>query len=524
MRWLKIIVGGLIPLTLIVLLLTFHLPNIESNLEIVEKGKDLFAWAFSLTQINADNWNFETEANEWYVRNGAKLGWCPKDECTNVNNGYYTGVIRLKFDKGGNSEVINLNVEADLICVNTSTQEYDELNCGNIISPLNAEVQVNVSYRIYNDSIRIAYPIYLENVGNKDYDLVQFRWVLTNHNLSGTTENDFIIINDTLNYSLNSGNLEENITTKFRLDDDNSSFYELILKDEFEENESKTGSQLFGLNFTKNGNTRSVNAPKIIIKQYTSQDTDVRFFANFGTFNKFDIITYDYLHGGDAPQGDLTDEEMVANETSIPIADVVNVSVVYMCDTTASEDYHFWLLENESIITPSCGGNSLNYTSASTITCESLGGGSTIGICELNDGNATGTVTNCKNHNVHVNWILQGCALEIGNFIESNGSSSTGGTVIMDLNVTIDVATPPADSCTYPGSGDWEVQMSDNCNITDVQNATGNTIILQGDAGTFTIAPTGEVYCRQFHFNNTDLDGDAQFKIETGGLFVCGIL
>lgn len=525
MKWIKITLT-LIALILIVSLTIFYSPNQESDSEIIERGKNLFVRAFSLTQINADNWNFETDINEWYVRQGAKLGWCPKDECTNVNNGYYTGIIRLKFDRPSGTEVINLQTGANMTCLNASGSDsggaFDKLDCTGTITPLGGEVEVNISYKIYNDSIRLSYPISLENTGNRDYDSVQFRWLLTHHNLSGTTENDFVIINDTLNYSLNSGSLEENITSRFRIDDDNSSFYELIFKNESETIANKIGSQLFGLNFTKDGNSRSINNPKIVIKQYTSQDTDVKFFAGFGAFDKDSIISYDYLQGGDPPQGDLVDTSMEANETSIPVGNLVNISTIYNCDTTA-ETYNVWLIENESIITPTCGGNSLNYSSTSTIVCESTGGGSSIDLCELNDNNATFTLSDCNKYNAYVSWILEGCALEVGNFIESNGSSPTGGAIPTDLNVTIDVATPPADSCTYPNSGDWEVQMSDNCNITDVQNATGNTIILQGDSGTFTIAPTGEVYCQSFHFNNTDLDGDAQFKIETGGLFVCGV-
>ena len=75
----------------------------------------------------------------------------------------------------------------------------------------------------------------------------------------------------------------------------------------------------------------------------------------------------------------------------------------------------------------------------------------------------------------------------------------------------------PTDTCTYEGSGDWEVDIGDNCNITDVQNATGNNLIITGDSGSFTIGNSGQVIADNLAFKPSDFDGDARISVESGG-------
>lgn len=257
-----------------------------------------------LTQINANNWRFDSDNHEWRVRQGAKIGWSPAGEMSNINDAFYTGVLRLRYTNATTTELINLQTEATMSCVNASGSDaggsFDKINCTGTINPLNSEVDVNVSYKIYSDSIRIVYGVTQQNVGNANFTNTKIRWDLTSHNLSGSPENDIVIINSTRSYDLNAGTIEENITDKFKLDTHNPNFYEIVFKDADETDSSRIGSQLFGVNFTKDGIGDSIKNPTAIIKQYTDDtDTDVKFLAGFGDFNTGSVISYDYIAGGD---------------------------------------------------------------------------------------------------------------------------------------------------------------------------------------------------------------------------------
>ena len=49
---------------------------------------------------------------------------------------------------------------------------------------------------------------------------------------------------------------------------------------------------------------------------------------------------------------------------------------------------------------------------------------------------------------------------------------------------SIDYGGAAADSCTYPGSGDWAIQCSHNCNITTNVNLGGNDLLINGTGTT----------------------------------------
>jgi surface protein len=75
------------------------------------------------------------------------------------------------------------------------------------------------------------------------------------------------------------------------------------------------------------------------------------------------------------------------------------------------------------------------------------------------------------------------------------------------------------DSCTYSGSGNWLIQVTDNCTVTVDTNVTGN-LTFNGDNGTFTFNAT--VTAVKTIFNLTDYDGDSRLiwnpgkKLKTG--------
>ena len=66
----------------------------------------------------------------------------------------------------------------------------------------------------------------------------------------------------------------------------------------------------------------------------------------------------------------------------------------------------------------------------------------------------------------------------INDLIDNRGNLETE-------EVTIQSVTPPEDTCTYT-SGDWNVDCSDNCVISEVVNLDGNDISIVG-TGTFTL-------------------------------------
>ena len=82
--------------------------------------------------------------------------------------------------------------------------------------------------------------------------------------------------------------------------------------------------------------------------------------------------------------------------------------------------------------------------------------------------------------------------------------------------------TGAGDSCTYV-SGDWIIQLEDNCVISDLQNASGSSVIINGTSGFLQVANGGEIICKERHFTPTDFNGDSSIGVLTGGLFSCRI-
>ncbi len=68
-------------------------------------------------------------------------------------------------------------------------------------------------------------------------------------------------------------------------------------------------------------------------------------------------------------------------------------------------------------------------------------------------------------------------------------------------------ADAPADSCTYSGTGNWEVNYTDNCYITSEVYVVGECRFINDGAGSFGISSTGRVSC-------SDIRGGAGFMLQ----------
>ncbi|MFT4308757.1 MAG: hypothetical protein ACMXYM_05310, partial [Candidatus Woesearchaeota archaeon] len=73
------------------------------------------------------------------------------------------------------------------------------------------------------------------------------------------------------------------------------------------------------------------------------------------------------------------------------------------------------------------------------------------------------------------------------------------------------------DTCTPPGSGDWIVEISDNCVVSTTVDIHPNALRLTGSGGTFTITSSGELIISDLHYEPSVLDGTSTFIVETGG-------
>jgi hypothetical protein len=73
------------------------------------------------------------------------------------------------------------------------------------------------------------------------------------------------------------------------------------------------------------------------------------------------------------------------------------------------------------------------------------------------------------------------------------------------------------DSCTYSGSGNWNMIYSHNCAITSSINLGANYLILTGNNGSITIKNGGKIAARGVYMTPTILRQDSRFVIEMGG-------
>ena len=98
-------------------------------------------------------------------------------------------------------------------------------------------------------------------------------------------------------------------------------------------------------------------------------------------------------------------------------------------------------------------------------------------------------------------------------------NSTTEPTVIandtIDRIIRNDSGGAP-DPCVYPGSGDWNIDLSSNCVITSTQDVGTNTLNMTG-TGSFTIASGGRVSAGNLAFTPETLSGLNVFAVLIGG-------
>lgn len=97
---------------------------------------------------------------------------------------------------------------------------------------------------------------------------------------------------------------------------------------------------------------------------------------------------------------------------------------------------------------------------------------------------------------------------------ENPDAFTTSGTINSPHSATIAIK-PSSSSCVYPGSGNWEILLEDNCVITDMQDASGQTVRITG-SGSLTI-DGGEVIAREWHFTPDSFDGTNTVAFINGG-------
>ena len=261
-----------------------------------------------LQQLPNGVWNFESYQNEWYIKNGTMIGWCPKDNCTSVVNSWYSNKMNFKFYKNESSEFLN-GEDLAWDCVNTTEPDgLDEnetygnlsrLECTANTNALNNNIRIKLIYFLYNHSIRLTTDkLRIINMGTKKYDNVRFEWKLDNHNLNNTEENDILMVKDDV-YPLNGSSNEDVNKTKYDLSTEKG-MYEIIFKEIGETRDNYIGSQLFGLTYKKNNTNYNMDDVLLIIRQKNTNKTAVTFRVDFGQLNESQDIVYKHMAGGDA--------------------------------------------------------------------------------------------------------------------------------------------------------------------------------------------------------------------------------
>lgn len=100
-----------------------------------------------------------------------------------------------------------------------------------------------------------------------------------------------------------------------------------------------------------------------------------------------------------------------------------------------------------------------------------------------------------------------------GNYGAGGGSADAGGNIGATSGAGIQgiivITYTPAvtSSCTYSGSGNWNVKYSDNCYITTTMYVVGACNFIYDSAGSFGLSSAGSVSCN-------DINGTANFRIQ----------
>ena len=84
------------------------------------------------------------------------------------------------------------------------------------------------------------------------------------------------------------------------------------------------------------------------------------------------------------------------------------------------------------------------------------------------------------------------------------------------LVLTVEVPEAVADTCTYPGSGDWVVNCADNCDITSDVDVLGNDILITG-TGTFNVSNADIINYNRLFVQGTDSNNICKVRTVGGG-------
>ena len=109
------------------------------------------------------------------------------------------------------------------------------------------------------------------------------------------------------------------------------------------------------------------------------------------------------------------------------------------------------------------------------------------------------------------NWCVTNIGSEPSNF-------ATGTSVLEESNKPIwgTCPEPVTDTCTYSGSGTWNINISDNCTLSTNTDIGENILKITGDNGKLTINST--INANQIHIEPTDFDFDFIIEIISNGM------
>ena len=114
-----------------------------------------------------------------------------------------------------------------------------------------------------------------------------------------------------------------------------------------------------------------------------------------------------------------------------------------------------------------------------------------------------------------INSYKLSCWIDAG-FALNSPTSVINSVEYSDLNIPFhyeEAVIWNIDSCTYSGSGDWAISLSDDCVVSDATVVSGD-LIISGDAGSVVFSES--VSANGFSFEPDDFDGDASVSFVSG--------
>jgi len=286
-----------------------------------------------------------------------------------------------------------------------------------------------------------------------------------------------------------------------------------IITGDFKQDYLKTDETLVDFNILKQSDTRTIDAKLGDIIEFGPNSTTIVLqTANTQNLNDADVESGDPT-GNSGTQNNMIVQNFSSNVVSslvmfntsaLPagiLIEQANLSLYLVTNNydTADEGVNittYWIYANYS-----WNEETLTYQNKPNMTTQILnqrsgflsafgGGGEPLG-------NQTFDVTNLTNYSYLNN------EKNVSFFIAGFQAMTTGSTLVSDnvlfvtkedldteqrpmLTITYSLYVPPGGSCTYPGSGDWNINTMDNCTISSNVNLAGNSLILN-ESGTLVV-------------------------------------